>query len=152
MPWVLDGNNLARGQDRERVRRAALALARSERIRIIVFFDGAPPTGVPPVERLGQVEVRYVPNADAAILELLRRGGRGWRLASDDRDLGIRARTTGAEVVAGGGFWARVEHSRGGEEAEAAVEPGPGGHLAAAERLPAAPVRVRRSPRTRRQW
>lgn len=152
MPWVLDGNNLARGQGRERVRSAALAVARGERIRIVVFFDGAPPAGGAQIERLGQVEVRYVPNADAAILDLLRGKGRGWRLASDDRDLGIRARSLGAEVVGSAGFWARVERSRQGEVAEGAASQSSGGELAEAEPLPAAPVRVRRSPRQRRQW
>lgn len=62
MPWILDGNNLARGGNRERVRRAALALARTERIRLVLFFDGAPPAGSPDTERLGAVDVRYVPN------------------------------------------------------------------------------------------
>lgn len=152
MPWILDGNNLARGQGRERVRRAALALARAERVRIVAFFDGAPPGGSPPVERLGAVEVRYVPDADAAILELLRQGGRGWRLASDDRSLGVRARGAGAQVVGGSEFWAKVERAL-------AAAPGPerpdGGEAAAGDcprRLPDAPGRVRRSPRTRRRW
>jgi len=63
VPWLLDGNNLAQGGDRERVRRAALDLARRERLRVLLYFDGAPPQGTPPVQRLGAVEVRYVPHA-----------------------------------------------------------------------------------------
>lgn len=109
MPWLLDGNNLARGGGRERVRRAALEMARAQRITIVVVFDGAPPPGSGEVERLGQVEVLYAPHADTAILELLAAGGPGWRLATDDRELARRAREAGAEVVSSASFWARIE-------------------------------------------
>ena len=109
MPWILDGNNLASGGDRERVRRAALALARTEKVRILVFFDGAPPLGANAIERLGAVEVRYVPHADAAILAALAGGARTWRLATDDRALGARARASGASVVGGAAFWRRLD-------------------------------------------
>lgn len=109
MPWLLDGNNLARGGSRERVRRAALELVRAQRVKVVVVFDGAPPPGSAQVERLGQVEVHYAPNADAALLELLAGGGPGWRVATDDRELARRARESGADVVAGEVFWARAE-------------------------------------------
>jgi hypothetical protein len=144
MPWVIDGNNLARGGDRERVRRAALALARAERVSIVVFFDGAPPPGVGDRESLGSVEVRYSPHADSAIVAFLagRRGG--WRLATDDRTLATRARHGGAETVGADAFWRRVEAAGAGEHQRGTVTGGGG----AVERLPDEPVRV---PRRRRK-
>lgn len=108
MPWLLDGNNLARGGHRDSVRHAALAVARQERVRILVFFDGAPPEGVGETEKLGSVEVRYVVHADTAILGFLGHASRGWRLATDDRALSVAARGLGAEVVAGSDFWRKA--------------------------------------------
>ncbi len=109
MPWLLDGNNLARGGSRERVRRAALEMSRVQRVRFVVVFDGAPPAGSSEVESLGQVEIHYVPHADRAILDLLVAGGSGWRLATDDRELARQARERGAEIVSVASFWARLE-------------------------------------------
>ncbi|HNX50024.1 MAG TPA: NYN domain-containing protein [Thermoanaerobaculaceae bacterium] len=152
MPWILDGNNLARGQGRELVRSAALALARHERVRIVLFFDGAPPPGSLQVERLGSIEVRYVANADSAILAAVSGGGRGWKLATDDRSLALRARDSGTEVVSSSAFWAKVDRASaaaGGAE-KAPVPTGAGG--ASGERLPEAPLRIRQSPRKRRPW
>ncbi len=149
MPWLLDGNNLAGGRDREAVRRAALDLSRRERIRIQVFFDGAPPPGTGAVERLGPVEVRYVGHADAAIVAFLRGRGRGWRVASDDRELGRRVRAEGAEVVTAAAFWERIAalagDADGRSQAETARDP-----AQATERLPDGPVRVRVRPGRRR--
>lgn len=108
MPWLLDGNNLAKGRARERVRRAALDLARRQRVKVLVVFDGAPPEGGEEVEHLGQVEVRYTHHADMAILAVLGQSGGGWRVATDDRELARRARDAGAEVVAREAFWRRV--------------------------------------------
>ncbi len=146
MPWLLDGNNLARGGARERVRQAALAMARVQRVQVVVVFDGAPPAGTAEVERLGQVEVRYAPHADAAILGLLETGGAGWRLATDDRELARRARDRGAEVVAGATFWARVEEVSSGSAAADQGVPPWRRELAffedARNRLPPAPARV----------
>lgn len=152
MPWILDGNNLARGQGREQVRRAALALARHERVRIVLFFDGAPPPGSLQVERLGSIEIRYVSHADTAILAAVSGGGRSWKLATDDRSLGLRARDAGTEVVSSNAFWAKVERTSfaagDAEKAPAAI----GGGGASGERLPDAPSRIRQSPRKRRPW
>lgn len=151
MPWLLDGNNLAHGGPRERVRRAALAVARLERVRILVFFDGSPPPGAGDSEALGAVEVRYVANADAAIVAFLRPRGRGWRVATDDRELSRLARDTGAEVVSAAAFWRKAAAAPaapaaaatgGGVADEAAYFRDPG------HRLPAAPKRV---PRGRRR-
>lgn len=109
MPWLLDGNNLAQGEARERVRAAALALVRGQKMKVVIVFDGVPPPGSAEVEKLGQVEVRYAPDADLAILKLLAsEGGREWTVATDDQELAGRARQLGAETVPGGVFWARV--------------------------------------------
>jgi hypothetical protein len=145
MPWLIDGSNLARGGDREPVRRAALALARAERVTIVVFFDGAPLPGGGDVERLGRVEVRYAPHADTAILAYLAGRGRGWRLATDDRALATRAGHHGAEVVAADAFWRRVA-AAGDRDGDGAAAGGTSG--GAIERLPDEPVRV---PRRRRR-
>jgi hypothetical protein len=84
-------------------------VARQERVRILIFFDGAPPPGAGETERLGAVEVRYAAHADGAILAFLREAGRGWRVATDDRALGLAARATGAEVVGTANFWQKAE-------------------------------------------
>jgi hypothetical protein len=127
MPWIVDGNNVARGGDRGRVRVAALAVARGERVRLLVVFDGAPPAGTEPVERLGAVEVRYVPHADAAILAALSARGAGWVLATDDRALAAAAKARGARVVSAGEFRAKAERAAASGPPR---EPG-GGTLAA---------------------
>ncbi|MBZ5587778.1 MAG: NYN domain-containing protein [Acidobacteriia bacterium] len=153
MPWLLDGNNLARGKEREAVRRAALAVARHERVRILVFFDGAPPNGTGAVERLGPVEVRYVGDADTAIAAFLHQKGRGWRVATDDRELGRRVIATGAEVLSAVTFWQKAAaastsepEERGGRSSGAAEDLD---YLRdSRQRLPDAPVRI---PRRRRR-
>lgn len=153
MPWILDGNNLARGRDRSRVRLAALAVARKERVRIVVLFDGAPPPGAAENERLGRVEVRYAPNADAAILAFLQGAGHGWRLATNDRRLGAAAKGIGAEVVPGSRFWRKAAVPATGSDGEPRgdVEEELAFLADRANRLPAGPVRVpRRRPSGRR--
>lgn len=150
MPWVLDGNNLAGGSGRAAVRAAALQLARSQRLRIVVFFDGAPPAGAPELERLGAVEVRYVADADQAILTLLQHAGVGWRLATDDSELSRLARNCGAQVVGSRTFWEKVERNVSPE-----AEPGRidlAQEIAYFERgSDAEPGRPRRVPRRRRR-
>ena len=156
MPWLLDGNNLARGGDRETVRRAALAVARQERVRILIFFDGAPPSGAGAVASLGQVEIRYAGHADTAILAFLKGGGHGWRVATDDRELGRKARLTGAEVVPSAGFWHKARAAEDVTEAR----PAAGDDLAAelaffadeSQRLPGSSIGAgRRAARRRRR-
>ncbi len=155
MPWLLDGNNLVHGRDRASVRRAALAVARGERVRILVFFDGAPPPGVGATERLGAVEIRYTVHADTAIVAFLGRSGRGWRVATDDRALGIAARTAGAEVVPSAQFWekaASVAQAPGREAGSGSAADEEMAYFADTKhRLPGGPRRIaRRSPRARR--
>lgn len=113
MPWLVDGNNLGGGGSREEVRSAVLALAHRERIRIVLFFDGAPPPGVPEVERLGPVQVRYVPNADEGIVRFLGERGRGWTVATDDRQLSRRVRDTGAAAVSADAFREKLSSTGG---------------------------------------
>jgi len=153
MPWILDGNNLAGGRDREAVRRAALAVARSERVRIVVFFDGRPPAGASAHERLGAVEVRYVGNADGAIADFLGRNGRGWRVATDDRELQRRAAATGAEAVPAAAFWRKADAAATAAGGGAGASVGVADELAYLRdergRLPDAPARVRRRRRPR---
>jgi len=155
MPWLLDGSNLTGGGDREPLRRAALALARAERVRIVVFFDGEPPPGSAALERLGSVEVRYVAHADSAIVAHLHGKGRGWRVATDDRALALRVRAEGADVVGARAFWDRLASAEAGERrrAEGGVPRGAETLRELAETvepLPEAPARVRRRSRRRR--
>lgn len=154
MPWLLDGNNLAGGRDRESVRGAALTLARHERVRILVFFDGAPPPGSTSVERLGAVEVRYAPHADGAIVAFLRGKGRGWKLATDDRDLGRRVRAEGAEVLPAAAFWGKAAAAAAVHDETGAARSGGeteslGRLLETTERLPEEPTRIPRGVRRR---
>ncbi len=150
MPWLLDGNNLAHGGSREKVRRAALALARRERVRILIYFDGSPPPGSGDSEKLGAVEVRYVGHADTAIVAFLRPNGRGWRLATDDRELARLARDAGAEAVSAAAFWrkAAAAPEPEGSGARGAIADEAAYFRDAGHRLPEAPTRV---PRPRRR-
>jgi len=152
VPWLLDGNNLAHGGSREKVRRAALAVARRERVRILIFFDGAPPPGSGDSEMLGAVEVRYVGHADSAIVAFLRPRGRGWRVATDDRELARLARDAGAEAVSAAAFWRKAAAALAETPGGAGAGPGAADEIAyfrdPGHRLPDAPKRV---PRPRRR-
>jgi hypothetical protein len=147
VPWLLDGNNLARGGDRAGVRRAALGLARHERVRIVVFFDGAPPPGGNDTERLGQVEVRYAAHADTAIVGFLTRAGTGWKVATDDRALTAAVRNLGAEAVPGAAFRRKAEAAQRTAPSRDANQADLGSEMAylsdPSNRLPEQPVRVR---------
>lgn len=118
MPYLVDGNNVAGGKDRAKVRQAALRLAERERLRVILYFDGAPPQGVKEVEFLGAVEVRYVPHADTAMLAFLSRAGSGWKVFTSDRSLAEKARNLGGTVLPARAFWDKVAaaHKVGVEE------------------------------------
>ncbi len=148
MPWILDGNNLAGGGDRDLVRRQALAVARHERVRILVFFDGAAPAGSPATVRLGQVEVRYVPHADSAIVAHLSGGGGGWTVATDDRALGVRVRALGARVVGTAEFREKAGRAAAADGRQAPASADLDAEFAyfrdPKQRLPGPPARVRR--------
>jgi YacP-like NYN domain len=147
MPWILDGNNVAHGGERSAVRSAALDFARGKRMKVVVIFDGAPPDGGREVEHLGPVEVRYAPVADSAILEIVERGGREWRLVTDDRDLARKAHERGAQVTSVADFRARLSRMKSLPEAVAGVVD-LDRELAyfrdSSRRLPRSPARVRR--------
>jgi predicted RNA-binding protein with PIN domain len=147
VPWLLDGNNVARGGDRAGVRRAALGLARHERVRIVVFFDGAPPPGGHETETLGQVEVRYAAHADTAIVAFLKHAGTGWKVATDDRALTAAVRSLGAEAVPAAVFRQKAEAAQGGPSRRDARQANLGAEMAylsdPGNRLAEQPVRVR---------
>lgn len=107
MPVLVDGNNLLHRlppgrRSRDEVRRLTLELVRRERLRVTVVFDGPPPPGTPPGERLGRASIRYAGSrsADDVILASLPPGdaARQWVVVTDDRELGRRARGRGSEV------------------------------------------------------
>ena len=117
MPVLVDGNNVAhrleadRGS-REALRRRILAGARRSRMQVEIVFDGAPPLGVPEVERLGRVTVRYAgpATADDVIVARLPAGGRAreWTVVTDDRGLAARVRARGARVEGAAPFLRRL--------------------------------------------
>jgi hypothetical protein len=148
MPWILDGSNLAGGGDREVVRRAALAVARNERVKLLLYFDGPPPLGSASLVQLGTVEVRYVPHADAAILAHIATAGRDWIVATDDRLLGERVKALGARLVHAAAFWEKVRRGVPGRRAEVSSPPDVETELAYfrddTQRLPAETATVRR--------
>ena len=107
MPILLDGNNLLydlpqRDRCREDVRRMVLDRVRHERQRVIVVFDGPPPTGSPPRESLGSVTVVWAGarSADDVIIATLPESApaRQWVVVTDDRGLARQARARGAEI------------------------------------------------------
>jgi len=151
MPWLLDGNNVAGGPHRERVRQAALTLAHREKLRIVVFFDGAPPPGVSAVEKLGSVEVRYVPQADAAILAFLQSSPQGFQLVTSDRDLAQKARRLGVRVLPVEAFWQKLSSSGSSrEEREKALPQTPQELFSQITPLPETAGRIRR--KKQRRW
>lgn len=151
MPWVVDGSNVAGGRDREPVRQASLRLAAKEKLQLVLFFDGEPPPGVAEVERLGAVEVRYVPHADDAILAFIRASKSSCKVVTSDRRLAEKARAYGAQVVTKEAFW---QKARKAESPGAEKEQGGGSSLeellARTTPLPEGAQRVRRL--RRRRW
>jgi predicted RNA-binding protein with PIN domain len=107
MPVLVDGNNLLHRlpqpkRNREQVRRLVLDHCRHERVKITVVFDGPPPAGAPPREKLGAATVVYAgpETADDVIIRHLPGGAasRDWVVVSDDRELQSRARDRGAST------------------------------------------------------
>jgi hypothetical protein len=107
VPILVDGNNLLHrlpsGQrNRAALRRLCLELVRRENAQLTVVFDGAPPPGGPPAERLGRVTILYAAprSADDAILAALPPppASASWVVVSDDRQLRERARRAGARL------------------------------------------------------
>lgn len=118
MPVLVDGNNvlhrLAAGErSRHGLRRRILQAVRGQRMRVEVIFDGPPPEGVPGVERLGAVSVRYAGkrSADDLIIERLPSGASAadWTVVTDDRELARRAAAAGARTLGAAAWLARSE-------------------------------------------
>ncbi len=133
MPRVIDGDNLlgtwpGRGRsdpEKHRLVREVWQLARRERGRILIVFDGSPPPGVsygPHVLYSGPGR-----KADAVILELLRRERDlpGWTIVTNDRSLGDQCRFAGARVETVRAFRERLHSSPVGEKPD---EPGDVGY------------------------
>ena len=84
------------------MRRLTLDLARHEKVRVTVVFDGPPPSGSPQTQSLGPVAIRYAGSrsADDVIVTFLPAGAaaRDWVVVTDDRELGARVRRRGGRV------------------------------------------------------
>ncbi len=129
MPVLVDGNNAMHrlpggSRTRDALRRRVLGLPKRSRMTIEVVFDGPPPPGVPAVERLGAVTVRYSggQTADDLIVARIPGGGaaRQWTVVTDDRALASRVRSTGARVEPVASFLGRTAP---GPEAEKPTDP-----------------------------
>jgi YacP-like NYN domain len=121
MPYFLDGNNLighALGASRpsEENRRSLVAEVadrlRQTQAKAVLFFDG-------PGEKrtsLGSLSIREcgATNADDAILREIERSPapRDIIVVTADRELGRRARDSGAKALSPGDFWSRFGVSR----------------------------------------
>ncbi len=107
MPVIVDGNNLLHSlppdvRSRHDVRRLMLELARAEKVRATVVFDGPPPPGSPEQEHLGIVTIVYAGSrsADEIIVNRLPKGpnAKNWTVVTDDRALAAQVRHTGAQL------------------------------------------------------
>lgn len=126
MPRVIDGDNLLgtwpgrsrSDAEKRRLVREVSRLARRERKRIIIVFDGSPPPGVsygPHVLFSGPGQ-----KADAVILEFLRRetDRPGWTIVTSDRSLADQCRWLGARVETPRAFRERLSLDSAGEKPE----------------------------------
>ena len=100
---VVDAENTRRAQwpnlSREELVRRAREWAAGEGHELVVVFDGPPPEIAP--------DLVGAPNADDAIVELVRELGSPWWLVTSDR--GLRERVGGRPArVIGGGTFARM--------------------------------------------
>ena len=130
MPHVVDGDNLLGswpGRTRSDAEKRQLvreidALARRQRRRIVVVFDGAPPPGV----SFGAGVHFSGPGrtADAVILDLLKTQSdpRGWTIVTNDRPLADQGRWTGASIESTAAFRARLRSTAGAEKPEGSVD------------------------------
>ena len=124
MPRIVDGDNLLGGWpgrkrsdgDRRGLAHEIARLARRERWRMVVVFDGVHP----PVRSLGS-DVYYSGHgrsADELILDILRReqDRRGWVVVTDDRSLADQCRHLGARVEGCRRFRQRLAVGEDGEK------------------------------------
>jgi predicted RNA-binding protein with PIN domain len=126
VPRIVDGDNLLGAwpgrsrsdADKRELVRQIDRLARTDRQRIVLLFDGVAPPGV----SYG-ADVHFSGagrSADAAILERLKRetDPRGWTVVTDDRSLADQARWIGARAEATRVFRARLLRERVSEKPE----------------------------------
>ncbi len=123
MPRLVDGDNLLGNwpgrkrsdADRRRLAHEVARLARSDRRRIVLVFDGRPP-----VRSLG-ADVHFSGtgrSADEVILERLRAEDdpRGWIVVTEDRALADQCRYLGARIEKCARFRGRLERADAGEK------------------------------------
>jgi hypothetical protein len=126
MPVLVDGDNLLGswpGRDRSEASRTELVaevrgLARRERRRLVLVFDGEPPwpaAAGPDVRWSGRGRT-----ADDLILEILRGepDRRGWTVVTNDRSLGDQCRWLEARLERCERFRQRLAHPSGKEKPE----------------------------------
>ena len=128
MPYLVDGNNLigeaAAGSSsaREDLVRDLAARLRGGKARIVVVFDGGPPSGGRGSSSLGSLSVRYAGSrsADDAIVDHLRgtAAAKDWHVVTNDRGLAARVRELGAHVVSTADFRHRLAAPEGGSRPE----------------------------------
>jgi predicted RNA-binding protein with PIN domain len=130
VPHLVDGDNLLGSwpgrtrsdAEKRRLVREIGALARRDRRRIVIVFDGSPPPGVSygaGVHFSGPGR-----NADAVILDLLSKEAdpRGWTVVTNDRPLADQGRWTGAAVESASDFRKRLLRTTGTEKPEGSVD------------------------------
>jgi predicted RNA-binding protein with PIN domain len=130
VPHLVDGDNLLGSwpgrtrsdAEKRRLVREIGALARRDRRRIVVVFDGSPAPGV----AFGAGVHFSGPGrkADAVILELLSKEAdpRGWTVVTNDRPLADQGRWTGARVESATDFRKRLLRETGAEKPEGSVD------------------------------
>jgi len=142
VPVLVDGNNLLHNlpgglRRRDEVRRLNLDLVRRESTRVIVVFDGPPPTGTPAREMLGRLTIVYSGSrsADDVIIGYLPQGAgaRQWVVVTDDLGLRTQARQRGAEVRSVGTWRAKGQTSEGGHKSKPGAAAGHKAKLSPAE-------------------
>src|SRR5215831_8013842 len=134
MPYIVDGNNVM-GQtpgwhrDKPRARLELLkrvaAFARLRGARVTIVFDGAPGHELPEGSAFKGVRILYAhrgSNADDRIVELLESSTdpRGITVVTSDRQLGVRVRQRGANVLRSGAFRNQMESIADSHEPSAA--------------------------------
>lgn len=104
-----------------------LRVARGQKIKLEVIFDGPAPEGTPETERLGAVTIRYSGSITADDLIVSRlptgRAARSWIVVTDDRGLRQRVRATGARVEPVSRWLARKETAPSGTEKPESLSP-----------------------------
>jgi predicted RNA-binding protein with PIN domain len=127
VPRIVDGDNVLgtwpgrsrSDADKRQLAREVERLARRDRRRIVLVFDGTPPPGVS--YGADVVFSGAGRKADAVILDRLRRERdvRGWSVVTNDRALGDQCRWLGAGIESAGDLRKRLVADPAGEKPEA---------------------------------